>query len=197
MYECLNVWMFYAANPPQPLGPRLWSCEEKGLQRWGCQERKGSLNGGKLPGAEAWAEGGNWNSHLKVTLLGEVHNLILPWQTGPLPLPLPCSTSSFPFVHQHLPWQTGKMKCRVGLPVLYLLSDNQMTISFLGVRPRRYRRNVKEVSKIVEETQDKLYVFNSVSVCFGFIAIVTFVQSQVWPISSWVTLGKLPNLSVL
>lgn len=33
--------------------------------------------------------------------------------------------------------------------------------------------------------------------CFGFTAIVTFVQSQIWSISSWMTLDKLWKLSML
>ena len=75
-----------------------------------------------------------------------------------------------------------------------------MTISLLGVRPRRCRRNVKEISKTVEETHNNVRLF-SVSMCspflcvFGFTAIVACDQSQVWPISSWVTLDKLLTLS--
>lgn len=71
-----------------------------------------------------------------------------------------------------------------------------MTISILDVSPKiDYRSHVKEASKIVEETR-QLVCFQFLCV-FSLIAIVTFVQSQVWPVSSWMTFNKLPNLSVL
>ena len=70
------------------------------------------------------------------------------------------------------------MKGGVRFPVSTPLSDNQVIISLLCVRPRRCRRNVKEVSKVVEETQNNVSVFSfhtfSVSLCiFGFTAILS------------------------
>ena len=136
------------------LGSGLWSCGEKGLKNWGCQYQKWWLMEEGSLGPRLVVEMGTGVPILKET------GLVLPWQTEPLPSALPCLTSSFPFVHQHLSGQRQRMKGGVRFPVSTPLSDNQVIISLLCVRPRRCRRNVKDVSKIVEVTQNNVSVFS-------------------------------------
>ena len=139
-----NVWMFSLGILQCTLSWAVILWTRSSEMR--LQGNKMVINGGRFHGLQAGCGDGDWNSHLKDTGLGQ--SPVLPWQTGSLPSPPLCPTSSLPFVYQRLSWQRQRMKDGGETASFRSLIFNQVTGSPLGEKSRRCKRGARKFQRL-------------------------------------------------